>query len=343
MLALGFGALGAGIGLLLNIPLALLLGPLILNMIVALMGVDMKVPDQVRTPITALMGAFMATQFSPEVIGYMVKWPISIAVIPIYIGISTVLVGWYLLRMTQMDRPSAIFSAVPGGLITMIAIGQQTGGNEQHIAMAHVLRIFIAVFLVVYGIWGFMGFERNQTAMLTEDLDADYLEVVKILILTAIGVVGAMTLKIPAPHFIGPMFVVAPFYLYGVLTTALPGPLLGLALWTLGSAIGSRFAGFKVRTLLSLAPHIFVSIMILLAISVLFATALSRTLNLPFLAVLLAFAPGGVAEMSLIALALNEDPAYVAVHHLIRIALCILAAPLFIKFATQTPETNDSI
>ena len=42
---------------------------------------------------------------------------------------------------------------------------------------------------------------------------------------------------------------------------------------------------------------------------------------------ILAYAPGGLAEMSLVALALHVDAAFVATHHIIRIVLIILFAP----------------
>ena len=48
-------------------------------------------------------------------------------------------------------------------------------------------------------------------------------------------------------------------------------------------------------------------------------------------AVLLAFAPGGLAEMSLIALALGVDVAYVATHHVVRIFFIVALAPLVFR------------
>ena len=41
----------------------------------------------------------------------------------------------------------------------------------------------------------------------------------------------------------------------------------------------------------------------------------------------LAFAPGGVAEMGLIAVALGVEPAYVILHHLLRIIATITVLP----------------
>lgn len=49
----------------------------------------------------------------------------------------------------------------------------------------------------------------------------------------------------------------------------------------------------------------------------------------------LAFAPAGIAEMTLIAMALGYDPAFVAVHQLARLLLVFAAAPLVFRIANR--------
>jgi len=54
---------------------------------------------------------------------------------------------------------------------------------------------------------------------------------------------------------------------------------------------------------------------------------------------LLAFAPGGVTEMGLIALAIEADAAFVAVHHILRILIVlVLARPLLALVARRAPK-----
>jgi membrane AbrB-like protein len=47
----------------------------------------------------------------------------------------------------------------------------------------------------------------------------------------------------------------------------------------------------------------------------------------PFAVLLLAFVPGGIAEMCLVALALGQDVAFVSTHHVVRVVLVIMLAP----------------
>ena len=49
-------------------------------------------------------------------------------------------------------------------------------------------------------------------------------------------------------------------------------------------------------------------------------------------AIWLAFAPGGVAEMTLISLALGIDVAFVSTHHLVRVVFMVIVAPLIFHF-----------
>ena len=59
-----------------------------------------------------------------------------------------------------------------------------------------------------------------------------------------------------------------------------------------------------------------------------FAFALHALVGEPVAAVFLAFAPGGLAEMSLIALSLNLSAIYVTAHHVARIVLAVTAAKI---------------
>ena len=53
--------------------------------------------------------------------------------------------------------------------------------------------------------------------------------------------------------------------------------------------------------------------------------------GLDLLKLLLAFAPGGLEAMVVLAFALDLDPAFVAAHHLARFLLIALCAPFVIK------------
>jgi hypothetical protein len=66
----------------------------------------------------------------------------------------------------------------------------------------------------------------------------------------------------------------------------------------------------------------------LLALVVVFAYGLNQWTGIGFAALLLAFVPGGLAEIGMLALILNIDPVFVASHHAVRVLLISLIVPL---------------
>ena len=53
--------------------------------------------------------------------------------------------------------------------------------------------------------------------------------------------------------------------------------------------------------------------------------------GIPFASIVLAFSPGGLTEMSLVALALNVDTAFVATHHIVRITVVVMLVPFLFR------------
>jgi uncharacterized protein len=104
----------------------------------------------------------------------------------------------------------------------------------------------------------------------------------------------------------------------------------------IGTAIGCRFAGTTLRMIRRAVAAALGSTAILLAVNVAFAVALHSALELPAAALMLAYAPGGLAEMSLIAIAIGTDAAFVATHHIVRIFMIVVLAPLTFRVLARS-------
>jgi len=84
------------------------------------------------------------------------------------------------------------------------------------------------------------------------------------------------------------------------------------------------------------------STVIILTTTVAFALLVYEIGSVPFQSAILAYSPGGLAEMSLVALALGIDVAFVATHHIVRIVYVVVAAPIFYKlFLHKEPQETD--
>ncbi|MFM7446089.1 MAG: AbrB family transcriptional regulator, partial [Tabrizicola sp.] len=60
--------------------------------------------------------------------------------------------------------------------------------------------------------------------------------------------------------------------------------------------------------------------------------AMGQVAGIDLYQALLALAPGGLTEMGLIALAIHADVAFVALHHVARILVVLVLAPLAARF-----------
>jgi uncharacterized membrane protein AbrB (regulator of aidB expression) len=78
---------------------------------------------------------------------------------------------------------------------------------------------------------------------------------------------------------------------------------------------------------------------LLLLLAVIFAEVIHLAGLAPPLETVLAFAPGGQAELTVLALIVGADMAFVVAHHVLRIFIVILGAPLFARLFR--PKTGD--
>jgi membrane AbrB-like protein len=129
----------------------------------------------------------------------------------------------------------------------------------------------------------------------------------------------------------GGMMAAAVLHLSGGVSGQMPPAILIPCQIGLGCFIGLRFLGTDVAFLRkALAPSLgaFAIAMIIAAIG---AVVVSQGLDLPLGQVLVAFAPGGLEAMTILAFVLGLDPAFVAAHQLARFLGLSLLLPLIMK------------
>ena len=329
--ALGIGLIGGLIAHGIAMPLAWMMGPMLATFVASLLRVKMGIPMRFRSIILGVIGVFLGASFTPDALDQAARWPISMIAVLLYVPIITIVVTWFYSKVAKLDPATALFSATPGGLTPMVVLGAAAGGNEQEIAVTQGLRVLLLVMsapLIALLITGVVANGHgNSEAMqmtLSDGLITAFCAISTVVIFRKIGV--------PASEMTGAMMASMLLHVTGVVEGNLPEWLLAGSLLILGAAIGSRFAGVKLSFLIRLAGYSIFATLLILAFTGVVAWFVSDWLDLDYIAVLLAFAPGGVAEMSLIALALNVEPSFVAFHHIVRIFEIVMLAPLMAKW-----------
>jgi len=96
-----------------------------------------------------------------------------------------------------------------------------------------------------------------------------------------------------------------------------------------GTFVGARFRGVGLRLIVATLAAGLATVVLGLLISGGFALSAAALLDLPFGQLWLAYAPGEVEVMAIMALALDLDPAFVGVHHALRFMALSLAIPIW--------------
>jgi len=148
-------------------------------------------------------------------------------------------------------------------------------------------------------------------------------------VLLAAGALGfwvGKVVRLPAAIMTGPILFSAVAHAAGLVHGVPPAWLVGLTQVVVGCGLGARFAGTDPALLWRAGRLSVVNAAAALALTFGFALALSPVVGEPVAAVFLAYAPGGLAEMSLVALSLQFSVVYVTVHHVLRIVLSVMIA-----------------
>ncbi|MBL8697195.1 MAG: AbrB family transcriptional regulator [Alphaproteobacteria bacterium] len=328
VLALTIGAAGGWVFAQLRLPLPWMLGAMTAVTIAALAGAPVRMMRWLRSIFITVLGVMLGASFTPTVVARMPGWWPTLLALGVWAALTTWL-GWlYFRRRAGFDPITAYFAAAPGGLNEMITVGGQLGGDERMISLAHATRVLITVFAIPiwFRLHGDIAVDGGARATIGL-LDVGLQDYAILAACAAVGALGGARLGIPAAFVLGPMFLSAGIHLAGITESTPPTLIVQMAQVIIGSTVGCRFVGVPVRRVGQAIGHAAIVAVIMIAIAVAFAFTIGRLSGLPIAAIVLAFAPGGLAEMSLVALALAVDAAFVATHHMARILMIILLAP----------------
>lgn len=340
-LALTLGTAGGAIFWLLTLPLAWMLGAMAATTTAALAGLRPTVPHGLRVGMLAVLGVMLGSNFSPAMLAHVAAWGPSLAGLFVFTLATPFVASLVFRRFGGLDPVTAYYAAAPGGINEMVAIGGAAGGDERVIALVHALRILIVVFTVP--VWfrltgavpsgggGLVGPSLFEPGEVWGDF-------AMLAVCAVAGLPVGALLRLPAARLTGPMVLSAAVHLAGLTTLRPPIELVALAQVVIGSALGARFIGLKARSLGPTVLQAVVSSAVMLALAAAIAAVVAWATGVPFVLLLLAYVPGGVAEMSLVALALGMEVAFVATHHTARIALVIAVAPAAFRRLRRRPE-----
>lgn len=329
-LAAATGSVGGGVFALAGLPAGWLTGSMVAAAALVIAGAPLSMPDWVRQIIFVLLGVSMGSAFTPETVATMFKWPASLMGLAFAVAGVMAACTAFLLLCAKWDRPTSFFAAVPGAMSYVLALSLQSPADTRLVVVAQMLRLLILMALLPIFVRATMPFQPMPAAA---DMTA---------LATAIGFGAEIALgfalgyalerlNVPAGLMVGGMVAGGAVHMSGLVGGDMPAAILIPSQILLGAFIGLRFTGTDLKLLRQALLPGFGSFVIAIAVSGAAAIAVARGLDLPLGQVLVAFAPGGLEAMTILAFVLGLDPAYVGMHQLARFLGLSLILPLVAK------------
>ncbi|MGS4947368.1 AbrB family transcriptional regulator [Meridianimarinicoccus sp. RP-17] len=324
-------ATGAALFAALGLPLPFLFGPMAFCLAGALAHMPLKGFGQVSVAARTILGVAVGASITPQVIADLPRMALSVALIPPFIAIIALVGVPFFRRVWGFDTPTAYYAAMPGGLQDMVIFGTEAGGNPRTLSLIHATRVLIIVTLAPVVLTQVYG------AALSNPIGAPLrtlpLHELGLMVLAAlIGWKGGERVGLFGASILGPMIVTASLSLAGLIHFRPPAEAVLAAQFLIGCGIGVQFLGVTWKELTRVVAAGVAYVLLLAVLAAGFAGAVTALgLGQPIPA-FLAFAPGGQAEMTVLAIVTGADLGFVITHHLTRIVLVIIGAPLVARF-----------
>lgn len=325
--------LGVGVFAIANLPLPWLLGPIAACLVAALVGMPMRGIKPLNEAMRTILGVAVGASLTPAVLAtFPSMWP-TLLLVPLMV-VSIGLFGIpYFQRFWNYDFPTAYYATMPGGLQDMLVFGEEAGGNVRAISLIHATRVLVIVVALPFlmkGIW--QADLSNPPGLPFQAVPVADLALM--IACAGAGWWGAHRIGLFGATILGPLIATAAVTMAGWLDNRPPAEAIWAAQFFIGMTIGSKYAGITMAEVKRDLVAGFGFCGILIVLTLIFVEAIYGFGLAPGMEALLAFAPGGQAELTVLALIVGADMAFVVAHHILRIFIVILGAPIAARVST---------
>lgn len=337
LLALLPAALGGSLWEALGLPLGWLMGAAVVTGCFAMLNVEVVVPKPLYSFSLASLGAGVGLSITPDVAAAMLGWA-PVMVVAGCLGIAAaVLMTPLFARFGRMDRSTAFFSLLPGGVIEMANVGEDHGADRTIVAALHAVRVALVVGLLPLALYVFFpasGDPKQDVALLS------WAHLALVILVGVAGGWAAAQLGLPAAWLLGGLIAVGLLSSLGFSSGSMPAYLMATVQVLVGISLGARFR----RNHLSSIPRALgAGLAVLLAIMAGMAVAaglasLVMPISVPTL--VLCFSIGGMAEMVLTSKVLGQNVALVAAFQAVRAVLVNACAGVVWRNLVSQSDTS---
>jgi membrane AbrB-like protein len=284
-----------------------------------------------------VVGTSLGLYFTPQVATHIVAdWGALMFAVSIALGMGIAGAFW-LARFGGVDFRTAWFCAAIGGAAEMSNIAEQRGARVDMVATAHSLRMLIVVCTVpfLFTMWGVAGTDPTQPGPKIFDASGFALLVV----LTLIAVALFRQFHLPSPWMLGTLTMALLLTVNDIELSSLPQVVVVGGQVLIGWSLGDRYRPgfFQAAPRFMLAVTMFTLGALLLAAFAAWVASYLVDIALPVL--ILSMVPGGIAEISLTARALQLGTPIVTAFQVTRLAVVVvITGPLYDLLSRHYPN-----
>jgi uncharacterized protein len=333
VLSLAVAAAGALAAYWIGLPIPFLLGSVITVTIASLSGVRIYLPDWLRNLVFFMLGLQAGSGVRPDTLGQLSAWPGSFVLLFVTLIVVTGLTYLLLRKGFGWDGQTALFSAIPGALSFVLAAASETRADMVRITIIQATRLllligFLAPLLAVLG----------KSAPHVDLAAAHDLTLQSAGILVAGGLAGALLghySRMPGGMMLGALMASAVLHGTSLVEASLPTALSDVGTIVLGVLIGSRVNASHRRAIVRYLPAGLLAFVIGTSAAFAIGAVVWLLFDLHPAQIALAFAPGALEALTVIAFSLGVDPAYVASHHVARFIMIAVTVPFVARWLNK--------
>lgn len=330
-------SLGVAVFHVLGLPLPWLLGPITACLVAALAGLPMKSLPFLNNAMRSILGVAVGATFTTALVISMAGYWTTLLLVPLMVFLIGLVGVPYFQRLWGFDFATSYYSAMPGGLQDMLLFGEEAGGDVRALSLIHATRVMVIVVALPFILQGYWNVDLTNPP----GAPASTLPASQLVLMVAAGLAGwqiAKAVGLFGASILGPMILAGVMALTGLLQHRPPAEAIWAAQFFIGMTVGTKYAGVtgaEVRRDVAAALG-FCAILLILSAG--FVEVIHLFALAPPMETLLAFAPGGQAEMTVLALIAGADMAFVIAHHVLRIVTVIVGAPIAARLFRSSPQ-----
>lgn len=318
----GFAANGVGI------TGGWLLGALIMVFAAGAFGLPIALPGWLRSIAMGFAGITVGAAITEETVELVAFLPLTLAIM--FLFLAALIFSTYLLHryIWRASRSTAIACAWPGNVLLVFIGAESSNANMPRVAVVQSVRVLALMGILPLTIGLYHSPVAGATIPLSIDLGfAAIVALACVIVAVRLGLVGG--------EMFLTAFAIGVLSAFDILRIEIPREMTSLFQVVVGAYIGIELAKCGTRAFMSaLVPSLASAIYTAVA-TIAMAFALASFVDYPAAALALALAPGGAEAMILLTVAFGVDPAFVGIHHTIRLVVLTFGFPIVLRWASQ--------